>query len=141
MENFIFKVVAGSGGFKIVDDEALIYGSFSTEDEATLIAARLNKKVMGGAQIVAHPAAMPALGNLIFTRKAVSWGVVNAVPADLVANIELPTADILGSQPCADFTAPAPAQFFIARNTWGTFLINTEGYTYARYALRLAVAS
>ncbi len=39
-----FNVITGAGGFKIVDDAEVIYGSFLTEDEADLIASRLNKK-------------------------------------------------------------------------------------------------
>lgn len=37
-----------------------------------------------------------------------------------------------------DFTSPKIEQYFITNNKEGIFLINTEGYNYARYATKLA---
>jgi hypothetical protein len=76
------------------------------------------------------------LRDLPYVCKASNWRDVKAIPAFKLPKT-FPYANILGSTPCANFTATAPAHCFVATNEFGTFLINTEGYQYARYALRL----
>lgn len=73
--------------------------------------------------------------NLAWTRKPMEWAdIYSDEPKDLTG---LKRADILGKTPIEEFTAPAPAQYFIAKNEHGYFLVNTEGYTYPRYILRI----
>lgn len=74
-----------------------------------------------------------------FTRKADSWKEVQKIRLTNAEIASLPQADILGETPIDTFSAPAPAQFFIARAAHGTYLINTEGYEFARYAARVSV--
>lgn len=42
--NPVLIVIAGSGGFKLVDAEGVIYGSSPDQDEAELFAKRLNER-------------------------------------------------------------------------------------------------
>lgn len=75
-----------------------------------------------------------------WTRKASSWSAVGLLGAGtpaaaLEAIAALPVFDASGS-PCQDFSGPRP-QYFIARIFGERFLVNTEGATYARYAVRL----
>lgn len=74
--------------------------------------------------------------NIHFTCKPADWADI--FTDDAITNLEgLERADILGATPHRNFVAPAPSQYFVAKNEHGQFLINTEGYNYPRYIARI----
>lgn len=74
------------------------------------------------------------------TRKACSWKEIGTVRMTQAEFDLLPKHDILGETPQDNFTAQTPQdQYFIARASHGTYVINHEGYRYPRYAARVSI--
>jgi hypothetical protein len=89
---------------------------------------------------------MRDLRAVSYNRKPSEWAKVDRiVPASWIPE-DLPRYDAeaigVGASPLDDFAAwfqlatPAP-MIFVVKAAEGDFLVNTEGYTYARYAARI----
>lgn len=78
------------------------------------------------------------LADLPYTRKPTRWDEAkHYIPTlnEARAISELEAVDVLGG-PQADLPAGTP-QFFVAPRADGLYLVNTEGFSYARYVLRI----
>ena len=92
---------------------------------------------------------MNAVRDLPLARKADSWNEVDHCPhgcTHFVASSKLPrgllifTAEALGIEtPLDDFNpaVPVPVAFILLVSEGREYVINTEGYSYARYAARI----
>ena len=94
-------------------------------------------------------AMMDAIHNLPLARKAASWDEVERCPyctpfTHTVASSLVPpclpvfTAEQLGARtPLTDFAIVTPIVFILRVAEGRAYVVNTEGYSYARYAARI----